>query len=686
MVKEPTSQRVAFAKGNSAVLDVTKPPFNAVPDGKTDCTAALCRAFDFVTGEYLKAFQKTRQQLQQQSDPNAMLSFEVRKVEGRLNVPFPLELPKGYIIYLPKGIYRVTNTVTYSHEDLFDILFNLRWLEMCAMLRVIGESRAQTVIRLDDGLPAFGFGARRPVLNFCNGEKSGVAMSNSVQNLTVDVGRNNPGAVALRFLCNNTGLVQNVTLKSSDENYRGYAGFEIIDEKTSCGYVRNVTVEGFDYAVRLTSQQHNLAMEHLTVRHQRIAGLYQLGSALSVRCFKSQNTVQAVHLLGYSAHLTLVDSELLGGSADETAIKAEFGQYYFRNIKTGGYGLALATMDEQIGPQQLPYECFSGQELSLFERPDPKQFDTADLPTEPVFLTNESGFACVSQFGAVGDGITDDTDAIQRALNSGAAGVAFEAGCYLVTKPITVPEQVCTVNFMFCNLKVGAGLSRNQNGAAFVVQGNRNPLKICNLLAWESFHGLMTLLDHAGTRTLVLELLHTQGAALYKNSVPGGTVFLTSCACTVGGVPGAGGRKTALAHENEWIDARGVPCFNFHGQTVYARQINPERAKVEIVNNGGRLFVLGFKTEEEGTAFQTLNGGVTQVLGGVCCIGAGSSNPLVHNVNAHAMVVLTTMINNSRQTFPVAVLEEQNGAVQTVLDRELPVRAQLSYTIPKYSS
>ncbi len=685
MTAKPNCFRTAFLKGHSAVLDVTKPPFNAVPDGKTDCTGALRLAFDFVTGEYLKAFRQTKQLLQQQTDPNALLSFEVRKVGGKLNVPFPLELPKGYIIYLPKGVYRVTDTVTYSHEDLYDILLNLRWLEMCAMLRVVGEEQGQTVIRLDDGLPAFAFGARRPVLNFCNGEKSGVAMSNSVQNLTVDVGKNNPGAVALRFLCNNTGLVQRVTLKSSDPDFRGYCGFEMVDEKTSCGYVRHLTVEGFDYAVRFTSQQHNLAMEQICIKNQRIAGIYQLGSALSVRGLKSVNTVPAVHLPGYSAHLTMVDSELLGGSADNCAIKAEFGQYYFRNIKTGGYGLSLATMNNRFLPSELPYEIFSFQEFSLFNRPDPKSFDTANLPQEPVFNGDESGFVSVAQFGAVGNGVTDDTAAIQKAMNSGAAGVAFEAGCYLITAPVTVPEQVCTVNFMFCNLKVGPKLAQS-GGAAFKIIGSNNPIKICNLLAWESFHGKMTLLDHAGTRTAVLELLHTQGAALYQNSVPGGTVFVTSCACTVGGVPGAGGRKTALAHEDEWIDARETPCFYFNRQTVYARQINPERAKTEIINNGGRLFVLGFKTEEEGTAFFTQNGGVTQVLGGVCCIGAGKPVPLVFNQNAHSLIVLTTMVNNNRQRFPVAVLEEQNGSTRALKEGELPVRTQLSYSITKYSS
>ena len=63
MTAKPNCFCTAFLKGHSAVLDVTKPPFNAVPDGKTDCTGALRLAFDFVTGEYLKAFRQTKQLL-----------------------------------------------------------------------------------------------------------------------------------------------------------------------------------------------------------------------------------------------------------------------------------------------------------------------------------------------------------------------------------------------------------------------------------------------------------------------------------------------------------------------------------------------------------------------------------------------------------------------------------------------
>lgn len=677
---------IRYPAGHSAVLDLTKPPFCAVPDGKTDCTEAFRKALDFVTGAYKAAYLESVEKLRAMQDDNALISFEIRKVQGRMNVPFPEHMPKGYIIYLPKGRYLVRDTISYSHEDLYDMLYNIRWLEMCALIRIVGESREETVIQLADDLPAFSFGARRPVINFCKGEKTGVAMSNSVQNLTIDVGSGNPGAVGLRFICNNTGLVADVTIRSSDPSHRGYAGLEIVDEKVSCAYVKNLSVDGFDYAIRLTSQQHNVAMEHISIRNQRIAGLYQMGSALSLRDLRSENRVPAVHLLGYSAHLTLVDSALTGGSTDEIAINAEFGYYYIRNVKIAGYGRDLNSPEQGFGAGLLPYECHSDSACSLVELDSSVCFDTSDMPDSPRFSDDRSCFVSVAKFGAVGDGIHDDTTAIQAAMNSGAEGVLFETGCYLITKPIFIPPEVTQVDFMFCDLRVGDALARDASKAAFVIRGDESPIRICNLFAWEQFHGRMTLLDHAGKRTLVMELLHTQGAPMYKNSVTGGCVFINGCACTVGGIPGTGGRSTEAHNTAGWIDARDIPCFSFRGQTVYARQINPERALTEIVNDGGKLFILGFKTEEEGTAFDTRNGGITEVLGGMCCIGMAKDIPLVRNEDSHALVVLSTMINNSRQRFPIAVQEIRNGKHMELRDADMPIRAMQSYYIPKYQS
>ena len=53
--------------------------------------------------------------------------------------------------------------------------------------------------------------------------------------------------------------------------------------------------------------------------------------------------------------------------------------------------------------------------------------------------------ASVRDFGAVGDGIADDTAAIAAALASGARSVLLPQGTYLTTAPLAVPNKTAVV-------------------------------------------------------------------------------------------------------------------------------------------------------------------------------------------------------------------------------------------------
>ena len=59
----------------------------------------------------------------------------------------------------------------------------------------------------------------------------------------------------------------------------------------------------------------------------------------------------------------------------------------------------------------------------------------ASEPRQPP-PAGESADVC--RFGAAGDGVTDDTAAIQRAVDSGTGDLRFRRGIYRITRPITV--------------------------------------------------------------------------------------------------------------------------------------------------------------------------------------------------------------------------------------------------------
>jgi hypothetical protein len=55
------------------------------------------------------------------------------------------------------------------------------------------------------------------------------------------------------------------------------------------------------------------------------------------------------------------------------------------------------------------------------------------------------------------------------------------------------------------------------------------------------------------------------------------------------------------------------------GQRIFARQLNCESPPPEpmIKNDGGSIWILGYKTEYGNTVSTTLNGGKTEILGGL---------------------------------------------------------------------
>ena len=79
---------------------------------------------------------------------------------------------------------------------------------------------------------------------------------------------------------------------------------------------------------------------------------------------------------------------------------------------------------------------------------------------------NINNFINVKNYGATGDGITDDTIAIQNAINEGATKkrtVYFPAGNYKITKPINVPSATHIL---------GTGMTQDGDGAKIVPVGN----------------------------------------------------------------------------------------------------------------------------------------------------------------------------------------------------------------------
>ena len=657
-----------YREDNLAIIDVTKPPYNADNTGVEDCTEILRRAFDDILRPNAVNMKKTIEKLAAMEGPDGRISFEISKKDNIMTIPFPETLEATRILYFPNGIYTVSNTITYSYfENMMSIRDGAPYMELNRQIHFKGESRDGVILKLKDHCPGFEYGANKPVVNFMQGERSNVAMTNSFEDMTIDVGTDNPGAVGLVFFGNNTGTVRNVRIISSDPEKKGYAGLEIRHEVVSGCYINHVEVDGFDYGIRAIPVRNYMVFDDVLVENQRKCGFFIDNAIISIRKLRSHNSVAGVTVAGQQAHVVLVDSEITGGNPFTGAINCDLGSCFIRNVQTKGYKCALTYAEEAEVTTDYIEEYLSDAAFSVF----PQELKSEPLPVEetPVvpWPKNSDEWASVNEFGAAGDGVTDDTQAIQRAMSCGKKHIFFQPGTYFVSGSIIVPEHVERINFMYCDFLASEAVKNMSDRGVFIITGDEGTIIMEDVFTWEPFHGYMRFIEHAGKRTLIMSDLHTQCAAMYFNSVEGGKVFVENSGCTLGAHP-----------------YRDTPAYAFTGQKVWARHINPERSMVEILNDHSQVWIMGFKAESYGTVFKTINGGHTEVLGGTISIGRNRELPAIINHDSTVSLVASTNGYSRDHIFPIAIEEKQNDVTKQLMHDIFPIRLLRNYKIPLY--
>lgn len=504
-------------------------------------------------------------------------------------------------------------------------------------------------------------------------------MQNAFENLTVDSGNNNPGAIGLEFFANNSGAVRNVTIRSGDTEKRGYAGLSMVAPNNSCTLVQHVTITGFDYGIRMTHPCLNTVFEHIALTDQKRCGFELQHHNAAIRGLTSTNKVPAIRISG-TATLALIDSTLVASDPATEAPAIDFlaGDLFANHVQCSGYATTLQRPDTApLKTRRLTDYCSRSGPSPFGAKPE-----TLNLPVEePPHVAWEQDmnqWASVHDFGAVGDGFTDDTAAIQRAMNSGKSVIHFEAKQYLINHAIEIPSSVKCINFMYGDLVTGPQLRKNPPRGVFKVVGDSSdPLLIEDLFTFELFFGDAYLINHASTRTLYFSDVHVQIAALYCNTVPGGKVFFENIASAVMSV--------------KYRIERKINC-SFFGQQVWARQFNIERGSPECLNDGSSLWVLGFKTEQDGKSFETINGGKTEILGGIFNnTRTAQSEPDIVISNASLSVFGCTTgpgKNKPEINARPLVRETQNGITKETPLIDFPIRnpdANL-ITVPLYRS
>ena len=568
------------------VVNVSQPPYSAKGDGVTDDTEALQRALNENVGRHR-------------------------------------------VIYFPKGTYLVSATLKWPKK------FGGRDNWGKTMLR--GQSRDATILRLKDG--TFTDIKNPQAIMWCGGFGSADWFHNYVENLTFDVGASNPGAIALQFYSNNSGAVRDCRFVAVEGS--GVVGLDLAHRDMNGPLlVSRCEVVGFRRGIATARSVNSQTFESITLRGQTQFGFDNEGQAISIRGLTSDNTVPALRSYGT---LLLVDATLTGrGDAAKVPALVNYngGRIFLRDVMTTGYKRALAdvktpdfaaayrvTGADKPGSQgpEITEHC-----SQLPTSPFPSPATSLRLPVKetPVTVWEEPAkWAVVDTFGADPSGKKDSTDAIQKAMDSGATAVFFP-GNYKTTVPVVVRGKVRNVIGISGFLNYG-----KRDLINFRIEDGDAPVVML-----EHFGHLGGGIEIATRRTVVLRSMETytiQSTA----SAEGGEVFLED-----------------VVGDN----------FRFRKQKVWARQLNIENMGTHLTNDGGDVWVLGYKTERGGTLVHTLGNGRTELLGGFSYTTSGGKRATMFVNDNSSVWAFFAEVCYSGEPFESLIRETRGGETKEV--------------------
>ncbi len=522
---------------SSRVIDVTKAPYHAKGDGIHDDTAAIQQALDSMMGLHK-------------------------------------------LLYFPQGTYLVSKTLKWSNK-------NSEGQNAWGKNYLCGQNVNKTTIRLKDGV--FTDPQKPQSIMWCGGFGSADWFHNYVENITFDVGQNNPGATGLQFYSNNSGAVRNCRFVAKGQN--GAVGLDLGHRDMNGPLlVRNCAIEGFDRGISTARAVNGQTFEYITLRGQRQVGFDNEGQTISVRGLLSENAIPAVRSYGM---FCLVDARLNGvanSSRWPAVINYNGGRVYLRDLDTTNYARAVGdvvtpdwvaatriTGEDKVGslgPKVREY-CSHPASTSFPVMTQSLRMPVKEPPLVPLDPIEK--WVNVDDFGADPTGNQDSAQAIQKAMNSGASTV-FLPGFYALNSTVTLGPTVRRV--------VGLGGWVDYQGKAkpdFRVENGDGAS-----ITFEHFSYIHGGIHFDTQRTIYLRSVSDCDLTFGPKAI-GGEVFL----------------EDVVTHN-----------LKLNKQRVWARQLNVENEGTHVTNNGGQLWLLGYKTERGGTLLESRDGASSEILGG----------------------------------------------------------------------
>lgn len=369
------------------------------------------------------------------------------KADGRFDVSDALQSAVNKIkeergfgtLYLPEGKYRISRTIFVP-----------------ASIRIIGYGKVRPEIILGDNTP--GFDKKETSMIWFTGgivtDPSNVADANAgtfysgISNVDMRIGKGNPMAIGLRAHFAQHGIVSHVSIYGGD----GYACLYDAGNE-----LEDVEFFGARYGISsgTSSPSWPIAMVDAYFEGQKEAAFLSRNAGFAIINMKVKDTPAAVICEKGIADRLFMEECFFENVKKGVVVTGEEGATNHVNLlgihcKNVPIAVSLENegkdfpvkdksyrIDEFVHGLVVP-EMGSSSDYKTVIRTSPEEFPKEFKRTIPE-LPSMDTWVSVQKYGAVGDGITDDTEAIQKAIDENKT-VFFPEGWYRISGTIKLDE------------------------------------------------------------------------------------------------------------------------------------------------------------------------------------------------------------------------------------------------------
>lgn len=554
--------------------------------------------------------------------------------------PFDAHHPfQTRIIYLPDGTYLIRDTIQRRNSEG----------QYQPGLVMIGQSRKGTVIKLADNSPGFQdrsaakamiftasgllgrdprAGGKDPALGEGND-----AYVNTLENLTLEVGQGNPGAVALDYLANNIGAVRDVTIRAKG---RARTGLLMTRKWIGPALIQRVSISGFDVGIDVSRTEYSVTLDGVSVHGSREFGLRNDSNSIPFHDL-------AVEAEGGVGIANIGQQALLAG------IKAKVsgrGEAAFQN--TGSANLQDFSMS---GFVPRAGRNAADRLDGVFDNERRIADSRWSLPIRSISNPDErssSEWVNVQSFGAKDDKRVDSTNAINAAFRSGARTIFFPTGIYKISGSIAVPPTVEKIEGLFSTIV------SDHNAKPYVVfftEPRSKPLVLRRLIV-ESRAGPYAVFEQRASAPVLLQDIVGYGVGLLNRLAEGGDVVAENISTA--------GRNKVAGPAGAWF-----------------KQLNIEARGTVIENDGAPLWILGAKTEQTLTLVHASNNATTEIVGGLIYrVNPGPELPFLISENSRLVASYAEEAFRPTAVYSIHVQSQSGDQQNTIPASDLPLRGQ----------